>query len=160
MSGEPPSSTRCTHEEETSLVSARKKCAILCSSRCFRRFYCVGSYCRVCRITVSDLVEWVSVRIFPLVIPKDTPQLYILTTYSLLVHCSSNSFVLVTMNKEVCMRGAKIAFCVASRKVHFELVHCNSFHCDMVLIIYSLRFSHGPWLRRVLGPVSRSEPPA
>lgn len=105
MCGKPLSSTPYTRETEALLVLARRRCVIPYSSRCFRRYYCVSSYRPLCRLTVNLSVEWVSVRIFPLVIPDDMPELYVLTTYSLLLHCSSNSFVLVTMNKEVGMLG-------------------------------------------------------
>ncbi|KAH7722705.1 Protein SRX-2 [Aphelenchoides avenae] len=56
-------------------------------------------------LTLFLLFEWVSVRIFPKIVPPEVPQLYVVTTFLLLAHCLSNSLVLVTMNQEF-----KVAF--------------------------------------------------
>ncbi|KAH7693083.1 SRX-2 protein [Aphelenchoides avenae] len=51
-------------------------------------------------LSLFVLCAWMSFRIFPLIVPPEIPELYVLITMCVVVHCSSNSFIYLTMNSE------------------------------------------------------------
>ncbi|KAI1714898.1 serpentine type 7TM GPCR chemoreceptor srx domain-containing protein [Ditylenchus destructor] len=51
-------------------------------------------------ISLFFLAAWVTFRILPLLVPPTMPEWFSLTAFCVIAHCSANSFIYLTMNKE------------------------------------------------------------